>query len=251
MTILEVEGVSNIRDVGGMPTNGGGRIRSGVLLRSGQLSGATTTGAAALRASVAHIVDLRDGEEVAAEPTEIEGPDTTHLPLFLGSVRSFFEADTSLEDLYLHLLEQSGQRLVEAVRIIATGERTLVHCTVGKDRTGVTVALALSAVGADREAVIADYALTESQLPVQRTRRIAEYLRTQHPEAVHAVSLATQSPAPVMRRLLALIDERWGSAAGYLRAQGMTEAELAALVAALVETSSAPMSPADARPMQG
>ncbi|KJL18307.1 Tyrosine-protein phosphatase precursor [Microbacterium oxydans] len=234
MTILDVEGVSNVRDVGGMPAEGG-RIRSGVLLRSGQLSGATTAGAAALRARVAHIVDLRDGEEVAAEPSEIVGPDTTHLPLFLGSVRSFFEADTSLDDLYLHLLEESGERLVAAIRIIAVSERTLVHCTVGKDRTGVTVALALSAVGADREAVIADYALTESQLPAQRTRWMAEYLRTQHPDAVHALALATQSPAPVMRRLLARVDERWGSAAGYLRAQGMTDAELAALAVALVE----------------
>ena len=239
MTILEIEGVFNVRDVGGMPANGG-RIRSGALLRAGQLSGATTSGAAALRARVQHIVDLRDGEEVAAEPSEIEGPDTTHLPLFLGSVRSFFEADTSLDDLYLHLLEESGERLADAIRIIAAGERTLVHCTVGKDRTGVTVALALSAVGTDREAVIADYALTESQLPAQRSQRIADYLRTQHPEAVHAVALATQSPAPVMRRLLEQVDERWGSAAGYLRAQGMTDAELAALSAALVEDASEP-----------
>lgn len=206
-----------------------------MLLRSGQLSGVTSAGAAVLQGSIQHIVDLRDGEEVAAEPTEIEGPETTHLPLFLGSVRSFFEADTSLDDLYLHLLEESGERLVEAIRIIAAGEPTLVHCTVGKDRTGVTVALALSAVGADREAVIADYALTESQLPVQRSQRIAEYLRSQHPEAVHAVALATQSPAPVMRNLLEQIDERWGSAAGYLRAKGMTDAELTSLKKALVE----------------
>lgn len=99
----------------------------------------------------------------------------------------------------------------------------------------MTVALALSAVGADREAVIADYALTESQLPQERSRRIAEYLRSLHPEAVHAVALATQSPADVMRRLLAQVDERWGSAAGYLRANGMTEGELDALRAALVE----------------
>lgn len=234
MTILDIDGVNNVRDVGGIPVEGG-RIRSGVLLRSGQLSHATTAGVTALRGSIQHIVDLRDGEEVAAEPTEIEGPDTTHLPLFLGSVRSFFENDTSLDDLYLHLLEESGERLVEAIRIIAEGRPTLVHCTVGKDRTGVTVALALSAVGADREAVIADYALTESQLPAQRSQRIADYLRTQHPEAVHAVALATESPAPVMRHLLEQIDERWGSAAGYLRAQGMTDEELAALTKALVE----------------
>lgn len=234
MTILDIDGVNNVRDVGGIPAEGG-RIRSGVLLRSGQLSGVTSAGAAALQGSIQHIVDLRDGEEVAAEPTEIEGPETTHLPLFLGSVRSFFEADTSLDDLYLHLLEESGERLVEAIRIIAAGEPTLVHCTVGKDRTGVTVALALSAVGADREAVIADYALTESQLPAQRSQRIAAYLRSQHPEAVHAVALATQSPAPVMRNLLEQIDERWGSAAGYLRAKGMTDAELTSLKKALVE----------------
>ena len=234
MTILDVEGVTNVRDVGGIPVPGG-RIRAGVLLRSGQLSGATTTGAATLRASVRRIVDLRDGEEVAAEPSEIEGPETTHLPLFLGSVRSFFEADTSLDDLYLHLLEESADRLVEAVRVIAAGEPTLVHCTVGKDRTGVTVALALSAVGADREAVVADYALTESQLPPERSQRIAAYLRAQHPEAVHAVALATQSPADVMRRFLAQVDERWGSAAEYLRAHGLTDAELRALTKALVE----------------
>jgi protein-tyrosine phosphatase len=234
MTILDVDGVNNVRDVGGIPT-ARGRIRSGVLLRSGQLSNATTAGVSAIRNTVRHIVDLRDGEEVAAEPTEIEGPDTTHLPLFLGSVRSFFENDTSLDDLYLHLLEESGERLVDAIRIIAAGQPTLVHCTVGKDRTGVTVALALSAVGADREAVIADYALTESQLPAQRSQRIAEYRRAQHPEALHAVALATQSPAPVMRRLLEQIDERWGSAAEYLRANGMTDDELAALERALVE----------------
>jgi protein-tyrosine phosphatase len=234
MSVLDVGGVNNVRDVGGMPA-AGGRIRQGVLLRSGQLSGATAKGAEELRGRVAHIVDLRDGEEVAAEPSEIVGPDTTHLPLFLGSVRSFFETDTSLEDLYLHLLEESGERLVEAIRIIAAGEPTLVHCTVGKDRTGVTVALALSAVGADREAVIEDYAMTESQLPPERNRRIAAYLTELHPEAVNAVALATQSPAPVMRRLLEVVDERWGSAADYLRAQGMTEAELDGLVAALVE----------------
>lgn len=234
MTVLSVDGVNNLRDVGGMPAEGG-RIRAGVLLRSGQLARVTPAGAADLRARVRHIVDLRDGEEVAAEPTEIEGPATTHLPLFLGSVRSFFETDTSLDDLYLHLLEESGERLVQAIRIIAEGEPTLVHCTVGKDRTGVTVALALSAVGADREAVIADYALTESQLPPERSRRIAAYLRQEHPEAVHAVALATQSPAPVMRHLLEQVDERWGSAAGFLRAHGMTDDELAALRDALVE----------------
>lgn len=234
MTVLRVDGVANIRDVGGIPA-AGGRIRAGVLLRAGQLSGATPAGAALLRERVQRIVDLRDGEEVAAEPTEIDGPETTHLPLFLGSVRSFFETDISLEGLYLHLLEESGDRLVEALRIIAAGERTLVHCTVGKDRTGVTVALALSAVGADRDAVIADYALTASLLPRERNRAVVQYLRAHLPDATNAVQLATESPAPVMAALLNEIDERYGSAAAYLRDAGMSDDELHALANALLE----------------
>lgn len=234
MSVLEIDGVWNVRDVGGLPTPTG-RIRAGRLLRSANLAGATAGGASDLSARLDRIIDLRADDEVAADPSAVVGPEITRLPLFLGSVASFFEADSSLDELYRHLLEESGPRLVEALRVIAAGDRTLVHCTVGKDRTGVTVALALDAVGVDREAIIVDYALTESQLPPERNRRIAEYLRSQHPEAQHAVALATQSPARAMRELLAMIDERWGSTPGYLRAQGMTDAELEALHDALVE----------------
>lgn len=234
MSLLRIDGVYNARDVGGMPA-ADGRIRSGVLLRSGNLTAATPAGVAELRRRVSRIVDLRDDQEVAAQPSATTGIPTTHLPLFLGSVASFFESDTSLEELYRHLLDESGERLADAVRIVARSEPTLVHCTVGKDRTGVTVALALAAVDADRDAIIADYALTESLLPEERNRQIVAFLLSQHPEARHAVALATQSPAPVMRALLESVDARWGSAAGYLRANGVTDEELIALRAALVE----------------
>ena len=40
----------------------------------------------------------------------------------------------------------------------------LVHCTAGKDRTGVAIALLLDAVGAERDAVVADYAASEANL---------------------------------------------------------------------------------------
>ncbi|MGM7697296.1 tyrosine-protein phosphatase [Microbacterium sp. A84] len=234
MTVIQVDGVFNVRDVGGMPTESG-RIREGKLLRSGSLVAATDTGIAELHKRVAHVVDLRDGKEVAAAPSATKTIATTHLPLFLGSVASFFDNDLSLEQMYRQLLEESGERLVDAIRVIARGESTLVHCTVGKDRTGVTVALALAAVGADRDAVIADYALTASQLPEERNRKIVMFLETQHPEAKHAVALATLSPAEVMRSMLDEVDERWGSAAEYLTMNGLTAAELADLRTALVE----------------
>ncbi len=235
MRILDIEGVWNVRDLGGLPAQGG-RIREGRLLRSANLAGATADGAARLADLVDRIVDLRADDEVAADPTVVTGPAITRLPLFHGSVDSFFEEDKSLDEVYRHLLEDSAARLIAALRVISAGERTLVHCTVGKDRTGVTVALALDAVGVDREAIIADYALTESQLPAERNRRIAEYLSARHPQAQHIVALATRSPAEAMRALLGMIDERWGSTPAYLRAQGMTDADLDALREALVES---------------
>ncbi|GAA2893546.1 tyrosine-protein phosphatase [Microbacterium esteraromaticum] len=234
MTVIDVDGVANVRDVGGMRA-GSSRVRSGVLLRSGHLAQLTAQGSAVLCERVRHVVDLRDDVEVEREPSALIGVRTTRIPLFLGSVGSFFAQNMDLAAMYRHLVDESAPRLVEAVRVIAAGEPTLVHCTVGKDRTGVTVALALSAVGADRDAVIADYALTASQLPPERNRAIVQYLRTHLPDATNAVQLATESPAPVMAALLADIDERHGSVADYLRAAGMSSTELDALASALLE----------------
>lgn len=233
MTVLEIRGVANLRDVGGI-TVGASRIREGVLFRSGQLAALTPEGDALLAARVRRVVDLRDDAEVVSEPTAFRSAETVRVPLFLGSVASFFREDMNLAAMYRHLVDDAAPRLVEAVRLIAAGEPTLVNCTIGKDRTGVTVALALSAVGADRDDVVDDYALTASLLPRARTAAVVSYLQIHHPEARHAVELATQSPAPVMRDLLAGIDREHGSAADYLRANGLTTAELDRLGATLV-----------------
>jgi len=234
VTILDVPGAVNLRDVGGIPV-GGSRIREGVLFRSGQLAGLTEEGRELLRPRIRRVVDLRDDAEVRQEPSALGGVPTTRVPLFLGSVASLFAEDVSLEGMYGHLVHDAAPRMVEVMRVLAEGEPTLVHCTAGKDRTGVSVAIALTAVGADREAVVEDYALTAQLLPAARRAAIVQYLNANHPDARHAVALAVESPAPVMRALLAGIDERYGSAAEYLLSSGLSEAELEALGAALVE----------------
>jgi len=233
MTVLDIPGVANFRDVGGIEV-GNSRVRDGVLFRSGQLAHLTETGSALVRERVHHIVDLRDDLEVAAEPSAVGDIPITRLPLFVGSVNSFFTRDIGLTEMYRHLVDDAGAKLVDAIRIIASSPSTLVHCTVGKDRTGVTVALALSALGADRDAVVNDYALTASLLPPERAQKILSYMRAHNIESTNAVELATASPAPVMRELLAHIDAEYGSAAGYLRSQGLAESDLDALGAALV-----------------
>ena len=234
MTILDVPGAVNLRDVGGIPA-GGSRIREGVLFRSGQLAGLTGEGRDLLRPRIRRVVDLRDDAEVRQEPSALGDVPTTRVPLFLGSVASLFAEDMSLEGMYGHLVHDAASRMVEVMRVLAEGEPTLVHCTAGKDRTGVSVAIALTAVGADREAVVEDYALTAQLLPAARRAAIVQYLSANHPDARHAVALAVESPAPVMRALLAGIDERYGSVAEYLLSSGLSATELEALGAALVE----------------
>lgn len=236
----EVAGSVNLRDIGGLPA-GAGRTRSGVLYRSGNLAQLPEEGVAALGAlGIRRIIDLRAADEVRHALSRVEdlAVTTQHVPLFLGSVSSFFREDMSLADMYRSLAEDSAEGLVTAIRGILADQPVLIHCTVGKDRTGVTVAVALAAVGVDREAVIADYARTESLLPEWRNRDVVRRLKELHPEAVHLEELATRSPAPVMRAFLAELDERYGSVAGFLRAHGLTDDELARLRSVLVEVPS-------------
>lgn len=232
-----VSGAMNFRDVGGLPA-GSGSTRGGVLFRSGNLRHVDDAGFETLRGlGLRRVVDLRDDDEVRHAPSRLAGLDldVQRVPLFLGSVESFFARDVSLGELYDELISGSATRIVDAVRAIAGAQPVLVHCTVGKDRTGVTVAIALAAAGVDRDAVVDDYARTESLLPAERNRRIVSGIRAFHPENRHAEELATRSPAPVMRALLERLDAEYGSPADFLRAHGVTDGELARLRDALVE----------------
>ncbi|TDN88487.1 tyrosine-protein phosphatase [Microbacterium sp. BK668] len=237
MTDPQVPGAVNLRDVGGLPA-GAGRTRSGILYRSGNLAQLEDPGVEALRGlRLRRIIDLRDDEEVTAAPSRLGdlAIPTQRAPLFLGSVASFFHDDIPLDEMYQRIVEDSADRVVDVVRGILVDQPVLVHCTVGKDRTGVTVGLTLAAAGVDRDAVVADYARTEGLLPEWRNRHVVEKLRELHPEAVHLEDLATRSPAPVMAGLLGDLTERYGSPTDYLRAHGMTDDEIASLRGLLIE----------------
>ena len=240
MTVLEIDGVVGMRDVGGIPA-GSARVRTGRLYRSGALSSVDDRGADAIRALVGRIIDLRSDDEVAAAPTAVGEVELIRLPLYHGSPRSFFLEGYDLAGIYRHLLAESMPELVAAIRAIAAGEPALVHCTAGKDRTGLVIALALAAVGADREEVVADYALTAELIPASDRRDTSERLRRAYPRSPHAAVLATESPASVMRDVLAEIDRVHGSVRALLAAHGLTAAELTALDDALLTPERAPL----------
>lgn len=231
-----VPGALNFRDTGGLPA-GGGVTRHGVLFRSGSLAALDDDGRAALRETgLRRVIDLRDDAEVAFEPSRVEGLDLVvqRVPLFLGSTASLFADDLTLDLLYRRIIAEASGAIVEVVRGVLADQPVLVHCTAGKDRTGVTVALTLAAAGVDEDAVVADYARTEALLPARRNEGVVAFVRRQHPEARNVEQLVTRSPAPVMRALLDELRAEYGAPVELLRAHGLADDEVRELRRVLV-----------------
>lgn len=232
-----VPGAYNFRDVGGLPA-ASGQTRAGVLYRSGSLAHLDDTGRAAIASfHLRRIIDLRDTVEVDRQPSRIDGLDVERvsLPVFLGSTASFFDEDLSLSDMYRAIVNDSRDRVISVVRGIVEDQPVLVHCTAGKDRTGVTVAMALSAVGVERDAVITDYARTEEFVPPAVRERVVAHLRALHPgNSSNLEELAAMSPAHVMRDVLIEVDRDYGSPLDYLRSGGLSDDELTELRRVLV-----------------
>ncbi|BDZ56026.1 hypothetical protein GCM10025870_30990 [Agromyces marinus] len=174
-TRIPVPGTYNFRDVGGLPARGGS-VRYGRLFRSDGLHRLGEEGRDALRRlEVGVVVDLRDENESRLMPDDISGLEieVLQLPVFEGSGASQGERGISLDELYHRILTRHAGVVVQVLREISSaGDRAVVvHCTAGKDRTGIVVALALLAAGVDRESVIADYVVTESLLAGSGSRR--------------------------------------------------------------------------------
>ena len=237
---IPVPGTYNFRDVGGMPAITG-RVRSGVLFRSDGLHRLGEAGRAELRElGVGIVIDLRDENEAAAMPDDLEGLDVEvlRLPVFEGSGASQGAGGISLDALYERIVTQHASVVVSALREIASaGERSVVvHCTAGKDRTGIVVALALLAVGVDREAVIEDYVRTEANLAGEWLEGMVELIgRYGIPDTPELRVLMGGSPREAIEGVLETVERAHGSTREYLLAAGLHLADLAALEALLID----------------
>jgi protein-tyrosine phosphatase len=135
---------------------------------------------------------------------------------------------------YCDMLDRRADVFAGVARVLASPARlpVLVHCSAGKDRTGMFVALVLGALGVPRPVVIRDYALTG----VFRPNRVVAYADsfTAAGIAPNDVRVLFETPAAAMEATLAYLDERYGGAAGYLLAGGLTQAELDLIRASLL-----------------
>ncbi len=245
---LPLTGAENIRDLGGLPLVSGGFTRTGVLFRGDTLQELTPQDVELFRTlGLRTIIDLRTNMEATKEgrgPLADEPIRYANLPFMPDELlmpsddaqRQIIVAERREQDRvehYLGYLKYAGDRVVEAVKIMADpdGPPALFHCAAGKDRTGVLAALVLDAVGVERDAIVADFALTN-----ERLERVGARLRRMPTYSNYTSNLSNSdmgADPQTMIDVLAALDDRDGGAAGWLLANGLTDAELASLTAAL------------------
>lgn len=170
---LTFEGGCNFRDIGGYRTHDGRTVRWGKVYRAGVLSYFSSSDHASLRQlGVRAICDLRREEERRREPTRWPDESAHGLSWDDGNaptIRAFAAKRPnsaagmrdSMIDLYRVLPTWMAPR-IRGLFECASDDRlpVVVHCAAGKDRTGVAIALLLSALGVPRETIIEDYLLT-------------------------------------------------------------------------------------------
>ena len=170
--VLVWDGCVNVRDLGGLPLEGGGETRFGVVVRADSLAGLTSRGWQALQDyGVRSAIDLRGDHEL--EATAERPIPVTRIPITPLSGPGW-EWPSMLEA-YLAVLETFRAQFTAAVDALAAADPpVLLHCQGGRDRTGLVVALLLAAAGVDAETIAADHALSDESWAPHNDEWLAE-----------------------------------------------------------------------------
>ena len=207
-------GCPNARDVGGLPTRDGRRVRSGALLRTDSLDQLDVTGIRCVQdLRPALVLDLRSDFETAVKEHPLGADRAYRCIPFIDPARDVERdraAEHTLADRYRGSLDRNGGQVAAIVRATAAAPDgpVIVHCVAGKDRTGLVVALLLDLVGVPHDLICADYARSEELLQLTDADKFS------------------RSRPETMAETLRHLDQRWGGAGGYLAAHGVDEATL-------------------------
>lgn len=206
---IPVDGAVNLRDMGGYRTEEGRPVRSQLLLRSGTLAYLTDRGREQFEElDVRLICDLRRPDEKEHEPTPFPhgAPHRLEIEIDPGSAiemrKRLSSTDLGFEDRVFFMTALTGEltrnhaddytRMFEGL-LDMSGGAFLVHCSAGKDRTGVACALILHALGVPKHTVIEDYLLTNQVIDYEGfivPRLVERYELSDMPEKELVMTLA-------------------------------------------------------------
>ena len=243
---IEIEGAYNVRDIGGYATADGRTTRWRTFLRADNVSTLPQCSQDTLTSSIGvrTVIDLRRQGEIDLQADNVLGrsPHVGYHNVDIVGDMVFDQVESTeprhkIHASYRNMLDRRGSKFGETLRVLAQPGAlpAMYHCMGGQDRTGIVSALLLGLVGVPTETIAADYTLTAEY-------RIFAYLGT-GPEAQGAdpadytteTYRARNCPPEVMLDTLEYLDRRHGGVEAYVRSVGVTEGEISALRAALVE----------------
>jgi protein-tyrosine phosphatase len=237
---LGLAGTYNLRDTGGYRTLDGRTTRWRTFLRSDSLHRVPPVAwSTLLNYGVRTIIDLRRSDELHIAPNVFaNSPDVVyhHVSLLADNLPDRQVASRSLPDVYRLILEQRQDQLRQTLATLAApaGFPAIVHCTAGKDRTGLIVALLLGLVGVPAATITDDYALSSQYL-------VGSYLEEARQRAAHNGILwewyqhQVICPPEFVQTTLQYLDERHGGIVAYVRSIGLSQEQCEHLRYALVE----------------
>lgn len=253
--VLPLDQVHNFRDYGGYHTSCGGKVKTGLLYRSGHHAEASEEDLAQMHAlGLAHVVDLRGNGERSSHPVRLpdgfEGEllffdgETAGLGAHLGALDGAMTAEDAhqaMEKLYSTLPDRTNliwilQRYFDA---LATGKgASLVHCHAGKDRTGMAVDLLHHALGVHPDDAMEDFLLTNHVGDQEaRIAQSAPTIRARYGAVDdETVRVVMGVDARYLHAARKAVTEHSGSVEGFLKeVLGVDEAKRDALRLQLVE----------------
>ena len=253
---LAFEGIENARELGGLVMQDGRTVRPGKLVRSGELSKASDADVALLKSrfALSDVFDFRFDRERASKPDrEMEGVTNTWLSTlpqaFLAAFTSGRADSTTVQSANMldalasyafnPKAQEMANRLYPAIVTDTTSQKrygaflrgvleadggALWHCSQGKDRCGWGSAFVLAALGASRETIVEDFALSNVSYAPAIEALSAKVIEKggSEPELGFIRSMVGVN-VENFESTLDLIDARYGSLQSYLeKALGFT-----------------------------
>lgn len=246
--IFKFQGVHNFREIGGLAAIGTKKIRRGILFRSDELSGLTATDLKKLdQLKIKLIIDLRTPAERKTNPDRLPAGSDIRIvnrPIYNGDrdLSQFqfmkllivngnrFDFEAFVKGHYHSFAFKRTAEIKEILNLISEEKNlpALIHCSAGKDRTGLIAAIIQLLAGARQEEVIEDY-LVSNHLLAERSQMITNSIRFM---SFYRISTERIKPLLEARReylenVLNLIYNKYGSIENYLlEACGMKPAGL-------------------------
>lgn len=185
MRKIILDNLLNTRDLGGLKTKHGYKIKKKRIIRSGRLFESSKNDIKILKNkyNLNTIIDLRTLDEINEKPDPtIDGVTYNHIPIFenglqgiskeksdetshiINLIKAMSNAKEKMIDLYPAMVSekyaQNSFNSIFKILIYNTEGSTLYHCSAGKDRVGILTYLILSTLGVSYEDILEDYLLT-------------------------------------------------------------------------------------------